>query len=35
MSRMLKRGKRMPGCFSLLLGELERPLPIGSVQTMK
>ena len=31
MSRRAKRGKRMPGCAALFEGEVERPLPIGSV----
>ncbi len=35
MSRMAKRGKRMPGCAALFEGEVDRPLPIGSVATMK
>ena len=35
MSRRQKRGNRMPGCATLLLGELVSPLPIGSTQTTK
>ena len=31
MSRRAKRGKRIPGCAALFEGEVERPLPIGSV----
>ena len=35
MSRTQKRGKRMPGCARLFDGEVDNPLPIGSVATMK
>gem|GEM_PF-4186467 len=35
MFRMVKRGKRMPGWVSLLLGELLRPFPSASIPIMQ